>query len=85
MGLCLQAASHMFSSNLLLSQASQLGVYKAFVDNYEEALETAEKCSQANIQFQKISEVSSKALQSYPVRSDVFDVDLSIFTMLEKG
>lgn len=39
-------------------QASQLGVYKAFVDNYKIAVETAEKCSQANIQFQKISEVS---------------------------
>lgn len=39
-------------------QASQLGVYKAFVDNYKIALETAEKCSQSNYQFQKISEVS---------------------------
>lgn len=38
-------------------QASQLGVYKAFVDNYKIALETAEKCSQSNHQFQKISEV----------------------------
>ncbi|KAM7374729.1 hypothetical protein PAMP_007370 [Pampus punctatissimus] len=37
-------------------KASQLGVYKAFVDNYKVALETAEKCSQANGQFQKISE-----------------------------
>uniref|UniRef100_A0A673B8V0 ABR activator of RhoGEF and GTPase n=1 Tax=Sphaeramia orbicularis TaxID=375764 RepID=A0A673B8V0_9TELE len=37
--------------------ASQLGVYKAFVDNYKVALETAEKCSQANLQFQKISVV----------------------------
>ncbi|KAJ7997101.1 hypothetical protein DPEC_G00225420 [Dallia pectoralis] len=36
--------------------ASQLGVYKAFVDNYKTAVETAEKCSQANSQFQKISE-----------------------------
>ncbi|KAJ3589534.1 hypothetical protein NHX12_010379, partial [Muraenolepis orangiensis] len=36
--------------------ASQLGMYKAFVDNYKVALETAEKCSQANSQFQKISE-----------------------------
>lgn len=39
-------------------QASQLGVYKAFVDNYKVALETAEKCSHANSQFQKISEVN---------------------------
>lgn len=46
---------------LTCHQASQLGVYKAFVDNYKVALETAEKCSQANIQFQKISEVSSSS------------------------
>lgn len=38
-------------------QASQLGVYRAFVDNYELAVETAEKCCQANVQFAEISEV----------------------------
>uniref|UniRef100_A0A7N8Y5Z7 ABR activator of RhoGEF and GTPase n=1 Tax=Mastacembelus armatus TaxID=205130 RepID=A0A7N8Y5Z7_9TELE len=43
--------------HLFQKLASQLGVYKAFVDNYKVALETAEKCSQANSQFQKISEV----------------------------
>ncbi|XP_041084679.1 breakpoint cluster region protein-like [Polyodon spathula] len=37
-------------------QASQLGVYRAFVDNYEVAVETAEKCCQANTQFSEISE-----------------------------
>ncbi|XP_068457556.1 active breakpoint cluster region-related protein isoform X1 [Clinocottus analis] len=42
--------------HLFQKLASQLGVYKAFVDNYKVALETAEKCSQANVQFQKISE-----------------------------
>ncbi|XP_072302698.1 active breakpoint cluster region-related protein isoform X3 [Eucyclogobius newberryi] len=42
--------------HLFQKLASQLGVYKAFVDNYKIALETAEKCSQANSQFQKISE-----------------------------
>ncbi|XP_077088020.1 active breakpoint cluster region-related protein isoform X2 [Siphateles boraxobius] len=42
--------------HLFQKLASQLGVYKAFVDNYKVAVETAEKCSQANIQFQKISE-----------------------------
>ncbi|XP_028321947.1 active breakpoint cluster region-related protein isoform X2 [Gouania willdenowi] len=42
--------------HLFQKLASQLGVYKAFVDNYKVALETAEKCSHANIQFQKISE-----------------------------
>uniref|UniRef100_A0A8C9Z2J5 ABR activator of RhoGEF and GTPase n=1 Tax=Sander lucioperca TaxID=283035 RepID=A0A8C9Z2J5_SANLU len=44
--------------HLFQKLASQLGVYKAFVDNYKVALETAEKCSQANGQFQKISEVN---------------------------
>uniref|UniRef100_A0A8C1ZS54 ABR activator of RhoGEF and GTPase n=1 Tax=Cyprinus carpio TaxID=7962 RepID=A0A8C1ZS54_CYPCA len=47
--------------HLFQKLASQLGVYKAFVDNYKMAVETAEKCSQANSQFQKISEVSSSA------------------------
>lgn len=40
-------------------QASQLGVYRAFVDNYGVAMETAEKCCQANAQFAEISEVMS--------------------------
>uniref|UniRef100_A0A8C1NII8 Si:dkey-91m11.5 n=1 Tax=Cyprinus carpio TaxID=7962 RepID=A0A8C1NII8_CYPCA len=34
----------------------QLGVYRAFVDNYKVAVETAEKCCQANSQFAEISE-----------------------------
>nr|XP_060612849.1 active breakpoint cluster region-related protein isoform X2 [Anolis sagrei ordinatus] len=42
--------------HLFQKMASQLGVYKAFVDNYKVALETALKCSQNNNQFQKISE-----------------------------
>ncbi|XP_035289114.1 active breakpoint cluster region-related protein isoform X2 [Anguilla anguilla] len=42
--------------HLFQKLASQLGVYKAFVDNYKVAVETAEKCSQGNSQFQKISE-----------------------------
>uniref|UniRef100_A0A8C5QIN1 Active breakpoint cluster region-related protein n=1 Tax=Leptobrachium leishanense TaxID=445787 RepID=A0A8C5QIN1_9ANUR len=42
--------------HLFQKLASQLGVYKAFVDNYKCALETAEKCSQCNNQFYKISE-----------------------------
>ncbi|KAI2661569.1 Active breakpoint cluster region-related protein [Labeo rohita] len=40
----------------LPTQASQLGVYRAFVDNYKVAVETAEKCCQANSQFAEISE-----------------------------
>lgn len=43
-------------------QASQLGVYRAFVDNYGVAMETAEKCCQANAQFAEISEVTSECL-----------------------
>ncbi|XP_029467112.1 active breakpoint cluster region-related protein isoform X2 [Rhinatrema bivittatum] len=42
--------------HLFQKLASQLGVYKAFVDNYKVALETAEKCSQSNAQFHDISE-----------------------------
>ncbi|KAJ8776774.1 hypothetical protein J1605_015363 [Eschrichtius robustus] len=38
------------------ARASQLGVYRAFVDNYGVAMETAEKCCQANAQFAEISE-----------------------------
>lgn len=48
--------SHL-SHPLFLPQASQLGVYRAFVDNYGVAMETAEKCCQANAQFAEISEV----------------------------
>ncbi|KAM9329763.1 breakpoint cluster region protein [Gastrophryne carolinensis] len=42
--------------DLFQKLASQLGVYRAFVDNYEVAVETAEKCCQANAQFAEISE-----------------------------
>ncbi|XP_031434279.1 breakpoint cluster region protein isoform X3 [Clupea harengus] len=42
--------------DLFQKQASQLGVYRAFIDNYEVAVETAEKCCQANTQFAEISE-----------------------------
>ncbi|XP_066465657.1 breakpoint cluster region protein isoform X2 [Tiliqua scincoides] len=42
--------------DLFQKLASQLGVYRAFVDNYEVAMETAEKCCQANSQFAEISE-----------------------------
>uniref|UniRef100_A0A671Q2E6 Breakpoint cluster region protein-like n=1 Tax=Sinocyclocheilus anshuiensis TaxID=1608454 RepID=A0A671Q2E6_9TELE len=41
---------------VVLSFASQLGMYRAFVDNYKVAVETAEKCCQANSQFAEISE-----------------------------
>ncbi|KAM3867843.1 breakpoint cluster region protein [Diretmus argenteus] len=42
--------------DLFQKLASQLGVYRAFVDNYKVAVETADKCCQANIQFAEISE-----------------------------
>uniref|UniRef100_A0A669PHE3 Active breakpoint cluster region-related protein n=1 Tax=Phasianus colchicus TaxID=9054 RepID=A0A669PHE3_PHACC len=50
--------SNITMGHLFQKLASQLGVYKAFVDNYKIALETAEKCSHSNNQFQKISEVT---------------------------
>uniref|UniRef100_A0A8C8D5Z2 Uncharacterized protein n=1 Tax=Oncorhynchus tshawytscha TaxID=74940 RepID=A0A8C8D5Z2_ONCTS len=44
--------------DLFQKLASQLGVYRAFVDNYTVAVETADKCCQANIQFAEICQVS---------------------------
>uniref|UniRef100_G1QIK7 ABR activator of RhoGEF and GTPase n=1 Tax=Nomascus leucogenys TaxID=61853 RepID=G1QIK7_NOMLE len=55
--------SQVTMGHLFQKLASQLGVYKAFVDNYKVALETAEKCSQSNNQFQKISELVSGVLE----------------------
>ncbi|XP_026859947.2 breakpoint cluster region protein isoform X2 [Electrophorus electricus] len=51
-----QWSHHQCVGDLFQKQASQLGVYRAFVDNYELAVETAEKCCQANAQFAEISE-----------------------------
>ncbi|XP_074055766.1 breakpoint cluster region protein [Macrotis lagotis] len=42
--------------DLFQKLASQLGVYRAFVDNYQAAIEMADKCCQANAQFAEISE-----------------------------
>ncbi|CAG02470.1 unnamed protein product [Tetraodon nigroviridis] len=42
--------------DLFQKLASQLGVYRAFVDNYKVAVETADKCCQANAKFAEISE-----------------------------
>lgn len=54
---CPLPVSHLPHSLPFSLQASQLGVYRAFVDNYGVAMETAEKCCQANAQFAEISEV----------------------------
>ncbi|XP_072311391.1 breakpoint cluster region protein isoform X2 [Eucyclogobius newberryi] len=51
-----QWSHHQRVGDLFQKMASQLGVYRAFVDNYELAVETAEKCCQANAQFAEISE-----------------------------
>uniref|UniRef100_A0AAV2J0Y9 ribonuclease H n=1 Tax=Knipowitschia caucasica TaxID=637954 RepID=A0AAV2J0Y9_KNICA len=51
-----QWSHHQRVGDLFQKMASQLGVYRAFVDNYELAVETAEKCCQANAQFSEISE-----------------------------
>uniref|UniRef100_A0A3Q4HWY1 BCR activator of RhoGEF and GTPase n=1 Tax=Neolamprologus brichardi TaxID=32507 RepID=A0A3Q4HWY1_NEOBR len=53
-----QWSHHQRVGDLFQKLASQLGVYRAFVDNYELAVETAEKCCQANTQFAEISEVT---------------------------
>uniref|UniRef100_A0A8C1BL04 Breakpoint cluster region protein n=1 Tax=Cyprinus carpio carpio TaxID=630221 RepID=A0A8C1BL04_CYPCA len=51
-----QWSHHQCVGDLFQKLASQLGVYRAFVDNYKVAVETAEKCCQANSQFAEISE-----------------------------
>ncbi|RVE65648.1 hypothetical protein OJAV_G00118680 [Oryzias javanicus] len=51
-----QWSHHQRVGDLFQKLASQLGVYRAFLDNYELAVETAEKCCQANSQFAEISE-----------------------------
>uniref|UniRef100_A0A4W3IPZ1 BCR activator of RhoGEF and GTPase n=1 Tax=Callorhinchus milii TaxID=7868 RepID=A0A4W3IPZ1_CALMI len=56
-----QWSHHQCVGDLFQKLASQLGVYRAFVDNYEVAVETAEKCCQANAQFAEISEVFSSS------------------------
>uniref|UniRef100_A0A7N8YFH3 BCR activator of RhoGEF and GTPase n=1 Tax=Mastacembelus armatus TaxID=205130 RepID=A0A7N8YFH3_9TELE len=55
-----QWSHHQRVGDLFQKLASQLGVYRAFVDNYELAVETAEKCCQANTQFAEISEVRTR-------------------------
>lgn len=47
---------HQCVGDLFQKLASQLGVYRAFVDNYKVAVETADKCCQANAQFAQICE-----------------------------
>uniref|UniRef100_A0A8C7ZTG4 BCR activator of RhoGEF and GTPase n=1 Tax=Oryzias sinensis TaxID=183150 RepID=A0A8C7ZTG4_9TELE len=49
-------SNHQCVGDLFQKLASQLGVYRAFVDNYKVAVETADKCCQANAQFAQISE-----------------------------
>uniref|UniRef100_M3ZFW5 BCR activator of RhoGEF and GTPase n=1 Tax=Xiphophorus maculatus TaxID=8083 RepID=M3ZFW5_XIPMA len=46
-----QWSHHQRVGDLFQKLASQLGVYRAFLDNYELAVETAEKCCQANSQI----------------------------------
>lgn len=48
------------------AKASQLGVYRAFVDNYKVAVATADKCCQANAQFAQISEVCHRGKATAP-------------------
>uniref|UniRef100_A0A8C7XFT8 BCR activator of RhoGEF and GTPase n=1 Tax=Oryzias sinensis TaxID=183150 RepID=A0A8C7XFT8_9TELE len=55
-----QWSHHQRVGDLFQKLAGQLGVYRAFLDNYELAVETAEKCCQANAQFAEISEVKQE-------------------------
>uniref|UniRef100_A0A673BJA1 Breakpoint cluster region protein-like n=1 Tax=Sphaeramia orbicularis TaxID=375764 RepID=A0A673BJA1_9TELE len=57
--------------DLFQKLASQLGVYRAFVDNYKVAVETADKCCQANLQFAEISEVFSLSADNIQPRSEL--------------
>uniref|UniRef100_A0A665X7H5 BCR activator of RhoGEF and GTPase n=1 Tax=Echeneis naucrates TaxID=173247 RepID=A0A665X7H5_ECHNA len=57
-----QWSHHQRVGDLFQKLASQLGVYRAFVDNYELAVETAEKCCLANTQFAEISEKSREVI-----------------------
>ncbi|KAK0155973.1 Breakpoint cluster region protein [Merluccius polli] len=61
--------------DLFQKLASQLGVYRAFVDNYKVAVVTADKCCQANVQFAEISEVFILAA---PRTRDTANVDLKV-------
>uniref|UniRef100_A0A671NN11 Breakpoint cluster region protein-like n=1 Tax=Sinocyclocheilus anshuiensis TaxID=1608454 RepID=A0A671NN11_9TELE len=56
-----QWSHHQRVGDLFQKQASQLGVYRAFVDNYELAVETAEKCCQANTHM-KVALVNNRPL-----------------------
>uniref|UniRef100_A0A3P9M5P1 BCR activator of RhoGEF and GTPase n=1 Tax=Oryzias latipes TaxID=8090 RepID=A0A3P9M5P1_ORYLA len=56
-----QWSHHQRVGDLFQKLAGQLGVYRAFLDNYELAVETAEKCCQANAQFAEISETFTGA------------------------
>lgn len=42
-------------------QASQLGVYRAFVDNYKVAVETVRRCQANSLQFADLSKVWNHA------------------------
>ncbi|XP_023814496.1 breakpoint cluster region protein [Oryzias latipes] len=61
--------------DLFQKLASQLGVYRAFVDNYKVAVETADKCCQANAQFAQISEnlkvKSTKDCKEQPAKNSL--------------
>uniref|UniRef100_A0A671NV03 Breakpoint cluster region protein-like n=1 Tax=Sinocyclocheilus anshuiensis TaxID=1608454 RepID=A0A671NV03_9TELE len=79
-----QWSHHQRVGDLFQKQASQLGVYRAFVDNYELAVETAEKCCQANTQFAEISEVIMKVALVNNRPLCVFSSVLSLPALLYK-
>ncbi|MEQ2193458.1 hypothetical protein XENOCAPTIV_028928 [Xenoophorus captivus] len=68
--------------------ASQLGVYRAFVDNYKVAVETADKCCQANAQFAEISEDLLKHTHSshpdYPLLQDALRISQNFLSSINE-
>ncbi|KAG9329370.1 hypothetical protein JZ751_005477 [Albula glossodonta] len=68
--------------------ASQLGLYRAFVDNYKVAVETAEKCCQANAQFAEISEDLLKhtpcSHHDHPLLQDALRISQSFLSSINE-
>uniref|UniRef100_A0A8D0CKN4 BCR activator of RhoGEF and GTPase n=1 Tax=Scleropages formosus TaxID=113540 RepID=A0A8D0CKN4_SCLFO len=81
---------HQRVGDLFQKLASQLGLYRAFVDNYEVAVETAEKCCQANTQFAEISEVTDLLKHTpcshpdYPLLQDALRISQNFLSSINE-
>ncbi|XP_078141348.1 breakpoint cluster region protein [Centroberyx gerrardi] len=71
--------------DLFQKLASQLGVYRAFVDNYKVAVETADKCCQANIQFAEISEnLKVKSTKDSKDQSAKYSLEILLYKPVDR-